>query len=660
LSSAETLNEVNIATNMRLIVAKAVLWFLLGVAAIVAVLRYALGLGAATALTDTTPWGIWIGFDVMAGVALAAGGFVIAATVHIFGRERYHGIVRPAILTAFLGYLAVIISLLVDLGRPWNIWQMIVHWNPHSPLFEVGVCVMLYTTVLALEFMPVGLERMAWARPIVKILRKLALPIVIAGIALSTLHQSSLGTLFLLQEGRMHPLWFTPILPALFLVSAIGLGLGMVIFEGLVTSWLYKRKTEWSQLRGLSQAAAVVLSIYLVVRLVDLAVRGNLGHAFTGSWWATLFWVEIAMSAVAPILLFSLPQTRGGPWAIGWGAVLTVAGFILHRANVGGISHIAVTGETYVPALSEVAVSLGVVSLMGVIFLFFVERLQVWEEKPATGDHFTQTAYDPLTSMYIGSPWFGGGQRAALAWIVGAVCGLILMEGQFALRQDPRERPIQPPRNIQAIATAYGQTPGHTFRLASTGGESLLDSPNVENALLLDSGGAGRYVLFPHDEHQKRLGGNASCNQCHHRNVPLDIATSCVRCHRDMYRTTDTFDHSQHVAAHGNERACAVCHADPGAAKTRAGSKACDSCHQPVARSAAFWQTSRDHAPGMAPGYKNAMHGICIACHQRHEAEAGLTEPYLGRCTTCHRGEFADEVELRRRAGWPVAAMVTP
>jgi len=658
LSSAEKTNDVNTATNMRLIGTKAVLWFLLGIAAVVAVLRYAHGLGVTTALTDTTPWGLWIGFDVMAGVALASGGFVIAATVHIFGRKDYHGIIRPAILTAFLGYLAVICGLLVDLGRPWNIWRMIVNWNPHSPLFEVGICVMLYTTVLALEFAPVGLERFAWARPIVKILRKLTLPIVITGIALSTLHQSSLGTLFLLQESRMHPLWFSPILPVLFLISAIGLGLGMVTFEGIATSWLYKRKAEWPQLRGLSRAAAVVLSIYLVVRLVDLAVRGNIGHAFDGSWWAILFWIEITMSTIAPILLFSLPQTRGRPWAIGWGAVLTVAGFILHRADVGGISHIAVTGEAYVPALSEVAISLGVVSLMGVIFLFFVEHLQVWEEKPAAGDHFTAPAYDSLTSMYIGSPWFGGGQRAVLAWIFGAVFGLILMEGQLAWRQDPQARPVQPPRTIQATATANVQTPGHVFRLASASGENLVQGTNVQNALLVHSGGAGGFVLFPHGAHQERLGGQASCNQCHHRNVPLDNGTSCVRCHRDMYRVTDIFDHSRHVKAHGQKQSCAVCHVDPGAAKDRAGSKACDTCHQPVGRNAVFLDPPRDQEPGMAPGYKKAMHELCITCHLVKEKEIGVEEPYLSLCTNCHRGEFADEVELRRSVGWPAAAMV--
>ncbi|MBU1072094.1 polysulfide reductase NrfD, partial [bacterium] len=373
----------NTATNSRLIATKAALWCLVGAAAVVVGVRYALGLGLTTALTDTTPWGMWIGFDVLSGVALAAGGFVLAAAVHIFGRERYHGIVRPAILTAFLGYLGVIIGLLVDLGRPWNIWRPVFQQNLHSPLFEVAMCVMLYTTVLALEFAPTALERWRRAQPVVRLLRRLVLPLVITGICLSTLHQSSLGTMFLLTEGRMHPLWYSPLQSPLFLISAVALGLGMVTLEGVVSAWLYRRKAEWQLFGGLTRAAAVVLGLYLVVRLVDLGVRGMLGHAVDGSGFAVLFWLELALSAVLPILLFTLPQSRGQPWAHGWGALLVVAGFVLHRADVGGISHVAITGEAYVPALTEVVTSLGIVAGLALVFLFCVERLRIWEEPPA-------------------------------------------------------------------------------------------------------------------------------------------------------------------------------------------------------------------------------------------------------------------------------------
>ena len=617
-------------TNIRLIAAKAVLWFLLGAAAVTVVARYVNGLGLTTDLTDVTPWGLWIGFDVLSGVALGAGGFVIAATVYVFGRERYHGIARPAVLTAFLGYIGVIVGLMVDLGRPWNIWRPLFHQNLHSPLFEVAMCVMFYTTVLALEFAPVGLDRFRWARPIVTGLRKALLPLVVLGIALSTLHQSSLGTLFLLTGTRMHPLWYSPLQSPLFLISAVGLGLAMVTLEGVVTSWLYRRKAEWPQFAGLTRAAAVVLTLYLAVRLVDLGVRGQLGHAVDGSGFALLFWVEIAMSVVLPVLLFTLPGTRTRNRAIGWGALLAVSGFVLHRADVGGISHIAVTGEAYVPALTELLTSLGIVAGLALVFLFFVEKLDVWEERPDAPDTYSAAAYDPVGRTYIRGPWLGGGQRAVLALIAGAVVGLAAVEAQVAERSRPTASPVDAPR---LVATA-------DFAAHGDGDDA--------RALLIDSGGAGRYVLFPHAAHEARLGGEASCAGCHHRNLPLDRATSCVRCHTDMYRTTDTFSHASHERALGDRASCVECHADPASAKTRAGARACDDCHRPAAGTPSRVVITRELDPGLAPGYIDAMHGLCRDCHARTAAAEGPDT--LNECATCHRTGLSDRDDLIRRS----------
>jgi Ni/Fe-hydrogenase subunit HybB-like protein len=172
---------------------KLILWLITGFAAAVGITRFIFGLGATTNLSDATPWGLWIGFDVMGGVALAAGGFVLTAIVYIMKRDKFHPLVRPAVLTAFLGYLAVIFGLLFDLGLPWNIWHMMIYWNPHSPLFEVGWCVMLYTTVLLLEFSPVPLESTSRYARVRKFLMKFRFLFVLLGIMLSTLHQSSLG-----------------------------------------------------------------------------------------------------------------------------------------------------------------------------------------------------------------------------------------------------------------------------------------------------------------------------------------------------------------------------------------------------------------------------------------------------------------------------------
>ena len=380
---------MNAQPNTRLIVTRAVLWLLVGVATVVAVVRYARGLGATTALSDAAPWGLWIGFDVLSGVALAAGGFVLAATVYIFHLDRYHGLVRPAVLTAFLGYVAVALGLMADLGRPWNIWRPILYWQTDSPLFEVAWCVMLYLAVLALEFLPVVLEGLRFEK-LLRITRRATLPLVIAGIGLSTLHQSSLGTLFLLARDRLHPLWDSPIMPLLFFVSAVGLGMMMVATESSVSSWLFHREGEWSLLGGLMRATSVVLVAYLALRLGDLAWRGQLGNALEGSWFSLLFVVELLLSAGIPLLLFNLPATRGSKAAIFAGSLCGVAGFVLNRADVGGIAQLAISGAGYVPALTELAISLGLVAAMALIFLFFVERFPVWEETPGVQGHFAR------------------------------------------------------------------------------------------------------------------------------------------------------------------------------------------------------------------------------------------------------------------------------
>jgi Ni/Fe-hydrogenase subunit HybB-like protein len=653
---------MNAASSLRVAVTKAVLWLLVGIATAIALSRYLRGLGATTALSDATPWGLWIGFDVLSGVALAAGGFVLAATVYIFHLDRYHGMVRAAVLTAFLGYIAVALGLLVDLGRPWNIWRMIFFWQPHSPLFEVGWCVMLYLTVLALEFVPVVFEGLGMSKAF-RFMKRLTIPLVIAGIGLSTLHQSSLGTLFLLTEDRMHPLWYSPLLPLLFFVSAVGLGLAMVSSEAISTSWLYRKKGEWDLIRGLTRACAYVLLIYLALRFGDLAVRGKLHHLLDGSWATALFAVEILMSAVIPFLLFSLPSTRSKPWGLTTGAFLCAAGFVLHRADVGGITHIPVTGVPYLPALTEIFISLGLVAAMALIFLFFVERFPVWETKPAPVEHFTPPIADPVSRAFFGGPWFGRVQLQAVGWIIGCVVGALLLEATTSGGEAPRSTGVRPARAAAAVrVTAEAdQSQGHLQLMAEPApGVPLPDG--FTTALLIDGDRQGKTVLFDHKDHQRRLGGEASCSTCHHLNLRLERGTPCSVCHRDMYRCTDTFNHQAHVEVLAGNQSCARCHCDPAAAKTRADATDCAECHRnqgqatkatpddlPEAAASCmdchtrYAHTTYTSMPspesvrGIAPGYRRAMHRLCIRCHSAHEQKISVEEPQLTRCTTCHR-----------------------
>ncbi len=208
------------------------------------VVRFAFGLGAATNLSDRFPWGIWIGFDVLCGVGLAAGGFVVAGAVYVFHLDDYKAIARPAVLTAFLGYVLVVFALMFDLGRPWNIWHPLFMWNPHSAMFELAWCVMLYTTVLALEFSPMLFERLKMNKA-AEAVHKIIAPIVILGVMLSTLHQSSLGSLYLVMPEKVYPLWYSGNLPFLFFVSATAVGPAMVIMESFLSSRAFHREIEF-------------------------------------------------------------------------------------------------------------------------------------------------------------------------------------------------------------------------------------------------------------------------------------------------------------------------------------------------------------------------------------------------------------------------------
>src|SRR5689334_17290914 len=273
-----------------------VFWILMVAGLYVSYLRLFRGLGAVTNLSDRFPWGIWIGFDILCGVGLAAGGFTLVATVHIFNIERYKPILRPAILTAFLGYLLVVAALMFDLGRPDRIWHPLVMWNPHSVMFEVAWRVTLYSTVLLLEFLPAVFERFGLHTPL-RWIHAISVPLMIAGVILSTLHQSSLGTLYLIVPTKLYPLWYSPLLPLMFYISAIAAGLAMTIFESWHSSKAFGRALELPLLASMGRVLAVLMSVYLWLRFLDLHHRGALALLTQNRTETWLFALEIALIA---------------------------------------------------------------------------------------------------------------------------------------------------------------------------------------------------------------------------------------------------------------------------------------------------------------------------------------------------------------------------
>ncbi len=344
------------------------------------VVRFALGLGASTALSDQFPWGLWIGFDVLCGVALAAGGFTISAVVYIFHIERFRPIVRPTILTAFLGYSLVIVGLIFDLGRGYKIYNPLVMWNPHSVMFEVAWCVMLYTTVLALEFSPILFETLNWRKPL-SVVKSVMIPLVILGVVLSTLHQSSLGTLFLIVPGKLYPLWYSPLLPVLFFVSAVALGCAMTIFESFLSWRAFHRRLELDLLSDLGKVIVVALGVYMILRVQDLIHNGTWSLAFGSGYEARLFQAEFILGVLAPIVLLLIPAVRHDDFGLLASSVMVIAGIVMNRLNVSITGLERAAGASYVPSWMEVAVTL---SLTGIGFLLFslaVRYLKIFPEE---------------------------------------------------------------------------------------------------------------------------------------------------------------------------------------------------------------------------------------------------------------------------------------
>ncbi|MFC1514018.1 NrfD/PsrC family molybdoenzyme membrane anchor subunit [candidate division KSB1 bacterium] len=589
---------------MRLKVVKSILWFIYGVGTITGASRFIFGLGATTNLTDTTPWGLWIGFDVMAGVALAAGGFVIAATVYIFKLEKFRPIVRAAVLTAFLGYLAVAVGLLFDLGLPWNIWHMMIFWNPHSPLFEVGWCVMLYLAVLTLEFMPVVLEKFPKFEGLYKLLKKWTIPLVIIGIGLSTLHQSSLGSLLLIMPYRIHPLWYSPIIPVLFLISAVALGLMMVTLESTISSWLYRKKHETNILAGLGKAAVWVLSAYIIVRLVDLAVRGNFGLIFDGSWESAVFIIELFISAIIPASILSISKVRNSRAGLAAASFMTVSGIVLHRINASGVSQIRVTGTDYFPSLIEISISLWVVSGAILVFMFFVERFKVFEHEADEKEWMNEIPkFDRSSVVWTNEPVFGSLKRYSLMFVSGAVIAFMFLPLDARTGPHPLTMPVQ--------------------------------RAQIADVLLINGNRNEQVVVFDHELHKSRNGMENSCVLCHHMRKPFDKYTPCADCHSDMQKATFIFDHSLHKEKLGDNEACIKCHVDPHAIKTMDNTKECSICHTEMRITDSVIELSAGTKSNYAPGYKDSMHGLCLKCHSKKKTELNL--PRMDECAQCHR-----------------------
>jgi Ni/Fe-hydrogenase subunit HybB-like protein len=582
---------------------KEVLWVVATAGAVAILARLVGGLGSSTNLSDAMPWGMWKILNMVAGVAVATGGFALAATVYVFKLERFRPVLKPAVVIAFLGYGASCFALVMDIGLPHAFYKPVIFWNPHSFLFEVAWCVMLYFSVTTLEVAPTILEQHKlhkWS----KLVHRVTFPLVLLGITLSSLHHTSLGSLFLAMPTRLHPLWFTPWLPWLFILSAVGSGVFLVVGVTLAYSRLYRRPVDLAMLGSLGRAGAVILGLYLAGKILDLVLRGQVVTLASGQWEVGFFLAELALGALIPIALMLLPGTRKSPVGLATAAASAVAGVILNRLDVGITGLLRSAHMSYFPSLAEFALSLGVFAAAGLAFLFLVENYRIFENTPAR-EHLAELAAQRQGREAAGRP-------RALGPIAGyARVSLIV---------------------VLAAALAFG-----AFSARALEGASLVRSPvqaprgvdTARTVLAINGDRDEDVVFFNHATHQERGGGPASCPKCHHQSLPHDQASPCYKCHADMALRTSIFDHRSHVAHLDDKWSCDKCHSGVGA-KNASNAKPCEDCHREDMHLDWGHVERYDYH---ARSYADAMHGLCVKCHQEQDKMRGT---HQAECAFCH------------------------
>ena len=350
--------------------------------------RFLYGLGPTTGMNDGFPWGIWIAFDVVTGTALACGGFSVAILCYVFNKGKYHPLIRPAVLTSALGYSLAGASVIIDLGRYWNVWKVPLpwNWNRNSVLLEVAVCIMTYVVVLWIELSPAFLE--VWekqekypllcraARRVHGWLNRYLIAFLALGILLPTMHQSSLGSLMLVMTSKLHKLWHTPLLPVLFLSSAILMGYAAVIFESALANEVFGRPRETKILASMSGIMVVVLFLFLGVRVVDLALRGRLGLVARLDFYSWMFLLEMVLFLVPALLLLSR-KGRNNPGIELFSAILMMLAGSLYRFDTFLVGFQPGPGWSYFPTIPEMAVTIAFVAFEILAYLFVVKMFPI-------------------------------------------------------------------------------------------------------------------------------------------------------------------------------------------------------------------------------------------------------------------------------------------
>jgi len=375
-------NELPFRTT-RPPIALVVLLLLTLLAAGIFIVRLATGWGLVTNLNDNYGWGLWKGFNTLVGIALGASGFTTAFAIYVLGGEKFRPFARMAILVGILGYMSSVFSLLIDLGHPERIVFPIIYWNAESPLFEVAWCVMLYMTVMIFEFTPAVFERFGLKRA-ETVVHQMVIPLVIGGTVLSTLHQSSLGSLFLNVPDQLDKLWYTPLLPLFFFMSAVYVGPAMVIVVATMASKALSRKLESDLLATLAKALPVLLGIYLFARVAELAGARELGLLFEGTRSSAIYWLEMSIGVIIPMVLLAFKAVRDNTSLRFVASLMVVLGLMLNRVDVSIVSwarpHDA---ASYIPHPLEFGFTIGLWAGLALVFYVAAKYLPLFP--PAHG-----------------------------------------------------------------------------------------------------------------------------------------------------------------------------------------------------------------------------------------------------------------------------------
>lgn len=585
--------------------------------------RMLTSLETVTNLTNAYPWGLWIAIDVACGVALAAGGFTTAALIEVFGNHKYKPLLRPAILTAWLGYIFVGIGLMFDLGRYWNIWRPMFNWQGNSVLFEVGMCVMAYLFVLTVEMSTSFLDglrtRVEEGSHGARLLRRLERPLtllrrivrtvmplfVVAGVVLSCMHQSSLGALMVIAPTKMCSLWYTPVLPLLFLLSAIMVGFPMVVMESIIASRSLGREPEMNLLSPLAKIIPWFIAAYGAVKILDLAVRGSAVDFLEPSGHIIAFLAEMILCLLVPfVLLMFKPVRESSGWLL-FASLLLIGGVVLNRVNVFLVAYEPpFPGRGYFPSVGEIAVTMGLIATIMFLYRVFIFLFPILpkDERSDVKPLRTPPTYTPL--------------KPAIAWTFrGVAIGLMIVFSLLYtfIHQEAVSGDIRATKWVESVRPIETESTGLNPAEHAGRPEGYKRVYVLSSRLLDDLDNFYNPARFNHVTHDEWTGGD--CGICHHRfsmgdedRIGIDI--------QDF--------HSEMEIHLGGP--CASCH-DMNTITTQR----CDSCH---------WLANEEDDPSRL-GLKGAYHRQCIGCHE----DVRQTEAPVA-CIGCHHPVTPDHSDL--------------